>query len=114
MSDKDKQKLNTLLYQLFQITGSFTDTKQLDRLRTVSAQLSTALQEQARGESVELMRKLQKAVVKGFKKTFTANAELEKRIVDLEEKLNDTLSNRSNQRANLKDVSADTKPQSAD
>ena len=124
MSEKFRQELHTKLYQLFQITGSFTDIKQLDRFQTVAAQLATVIQKQAQSESIELMRKLQKAVsdgfketfaanielekrITGFKKTFAANAELEKRITGLEGKINDLMSDRSDPGEYPKDVPKD-------
>jgi hypothetical protein len=98
MSKENKQKLHTTLYQLFQMTGSLVEMKQVERLRTLSLQLSNVLSDLAREESVELMRKLQQAVSTGFEKTFAAHADLEKRIKVLEEKAGVTVPNRSRKR----------------
>lgn len=108
MSQKDRQKINTLIYQLFNTTGSFTNVKQLDRLNILAGQLSDEIRRQARSESVELMRKLQKAITEGFKKTFAAHESLEKRVKELEGKMNDNMSNGSTKRTNRKTVREDT------
>jgi len=90
MSDKNKQELLNILYQIFSMSGAFTEVKQLDNLRTLSGKLSILLAAQAKEESVELMRSLQKAVIKGFKETFAATSALEARVTALEEKGNDS------------------------
>jgi uncharacterized protein (DUF885 family) len=114
MSTKNQQDLHALLYQLFHMTGSLTEIKQLDKLRALSARLGTLLRDQAREESVELMRKLQKAVTTGFKKTFAAHKELEERVAALEEKVNATMPNRSRKRKTVRSVPSNSESQSTD
>lgn len=109
MSDKNKQELLTVLYQIFSMSGAFTEVKQLDKLRTLTGKLSNVMADQAKHEAVELMRSLQKAVTSGFKKTFAATIDLEKRIVDLEEKVNDCMCHGSNQGKDREDTSDNTK-----
>lgn len=96
MSTENQQKLHALLYQLFSMTGSLTEIKQLEKLRALSTRLGVQLAKQSRDESIELMRRLQKAVTEGFEKTFAANEKLEKRVKALEDKVNATVRDRGN------------------
>jgi phosphoenolpyruvate carboxylase len=96
------------------MVGAFTEIKQVDKLRMLSARLGTTLKKHAQEESVELMRRLQKAVTGGFEKTFKAVGDLEARVQALEEKKNAPVSKRRNTRKNLKDVSKDTESQTSD
>jgi len=90
MSNKTKQDLNSILYQIFSMAGAFSEVKQVEKLRILTSRLSATISMQSREDSIELMRKLQQAVTSGFKKTFAANEKLEKRVKALEEKVDDS------------------------
>lgn len=90
MSDKNKQDLHSIMYQIFSMSGAFTEIKQIEKLRVLCGRLSVTMSAQSREDSIELMRSLQKAVTSGFKKTFAAHQELAKRVKALEEKADDS------------------------
>jgi predicted nucleic acid-binding Zn-ribbon protein len=109
MSNKHKQDLHTILYQLFNTIGAFTETKQLDQLRTHTSRLNTAIQSQIKEETVEFIRKLQEAISDGFEKAFNAINKVDKKLAQLEEKVNEISTCRTSQRKDTENIQSDTK-----
>jgi predicted nucleic acid-binding Zn-ribbon protein len=118
MDDKYKQNIHTAFYQLFNMLGAFTHESQVDKLRTFTHRIATAIQDQVKVDTVEIIRKLQNAIDSAFKDTFNTVNDIDKKLAELEsklrtlsgkveEQLNEISNSRSGERQNPTDLPDD-------
>lgn len=84
MKNKFHQKVYTTLVQVFRNAGITLDLKQTERIEHTTGELCEVIQEQARKEAVELMRKLQEAVSDGFNTVYIDIERLNNRLENLQ------------------------------
>jgi hypothetical protein len=98
MSDKIKHKLYTAFNQVFHAYGTTLDMKQMENLRIAINNIAELLQNQAKEETVELVRLLQEAIDDGFKKAYNHVDRVNEKVKKLEKLVNEISNNRTDKR----------------
>lgn len=87
MSMKLKQDFSVLLFQLFRTAGFTLNITQSESLRATSDKIVDTLETVAREQAVEIVRKMQEAVGKGFTEIGKDVSAIEARLEVVENKL---------------------------
>ena len=80
-----EEELAGLVYDMFKAAGLPIHQNNLEVVRKVTPRVGTALRDESRRTALELVKRLQEAVVKGFETFGTAVDELKSKVKELEE-----------------------------